>query len=186
MGELSAYRADTGEQVWRHETPNAIAGGVISYAVDGEQYILATTGQGGGSIIAGTPDVRARQVGRLVAFKLGGTATLPADPPPAGPPVITDEAFTAALVEQGADLYLNRCARCHGFAAQSPNILPDLRRSPMLASKDAWQSIVENGLPGSGMIAWKTFLPEGGAEAIRAFVAGRAKVEAAALAARKP
>jgi quinohemoprotein ethanol dehydrogenase len=186
MGELSAYRADTGEKIWTHETPNAIAGGVISYAVDGEQYILATTGQGGGSIIAGTPDVRARQVGRLVAFKLGGTATLPADPPPAGPPVITDEAFTAASVEQGKDLYLNRCARCHGLNAMSPNILPDLRRSPMLASKDAWQSIVENGLPGSGMIAWKSFLPEGGAEAIRGFVAERAKVEAAALAARKP
>ncbi len=184
MGELTAYRADTGEQVWSHQTPNAIVGGVISYAIDGEQYILATTGAGGGSIIAGTPDVRARQPGRLVAFKLGGTAVLPPDPPKAQPPVIVSETWSATDIEQGKDLYLNRCGRCHGLNARSPNILPDLRRSPTLASKDSWRSIVEDGvLQGNGMIGWKSFLPEGGAERIRGYVAGEAKVEAAALAA---
>ena len=187
MGELIAYRADTGEKVWSHETPNAIAGGVISYAVDGEQYILATTGQGGGSILAATPDVRARQMGRLVAFKLGGTATLPADPPPAGPVVVVNETFAPTAVEQGKDLYLNRCARCHGLGTRSPNILPDLRRSGTLADKALWRTIVEDGsLSANGMIAWKGFLPEGGAETIRAYVAGEAKAEAAAQAAKQP
>ncbi len=182
MGELTAYRADTGEQVWTHQTPNAVAGGVISYAIEGEQYILATTGQGGGSILAATPDVRARQVGRLVAFKLSGTAVLPPDPPPAGPAVVVNETWSAANIETGKDLYLNRCARCHGINTRSPNILPDLRRSPTLASQDTWRSIVEDGaLQANGMIAWKAFLPEGGAEAIRAYVAGEAKVEAARL-----
>ena len=183
MGELTAYRADTGEQVWSHPTPNAVAGGVISYSIDGEQYILATTGQGGGSIIASSPDVRARQVGRLVAFKLGGTAVLPPDPPPAGPPLVVNDNWSAADIETGKDLYLNRCARCHGLNTRSANILPDLRRSPTLASKDTWRSIVEDGaLQATGMIAWKSFLPEGGAEAIRGYVAGEAKVEAARLA----
>jgi quinohemoprotein ethanol dehydrogenase len=187
MGELVAYRADTGEKIWSQETPNAIAGGVVSYAVDGEQYILATSGAGGGSIIAGTPDVRARQMGRLVAFKLGGTATVPADPPPAGPVVVVNETFTAASVEQGKDLYLNRCARCHGLNTRSPNILPDLRRSNALADKALWRAIVEDGtLAANGMIAWKSFLPAGGAEAIRAYVAGEAKSAAATLAAAKP
>lgn len=179
MGELVAYRADTGEKVWSHETPNAIAGGVISYAIDGEQYILATTGAGGGAILAATPDVRARQPGRLVAFKLNGTATLPADPPPAGPVKIVDETFSDALVAQGKDLYLNRCGRCHGLGTHSPNILPDLRRSNALADKALWKSIVEDGaLAANGMIAWKGFLPEGGAEAIRAYVAVTTKTEA--------
>jgi len=155
---------------------------VISYAIDGEQYILATTGQGGGSILAATPDVRARQVGRLVAFKLGGTAVLPPDPPPAGPALVVNETWSAADIETGKDLYLNRCARCHGINTRSPNILPDLRRSPTLANKDAWRSIVEDGaLQGTGMIAWKSFLPAGGAEAIRGYVAGEAKVEAARM-----
>jgi quinohemoprotein ethanol dehydrogenase len=179
MGALAAYRADTGEKIWQHETPNAIAGGVVSYAVDGEQYILATTGAGGGLILAATPDVRARQPGRLVAFKLNGTATLPADPPPAGPVKIVDEVFADALVTQGKDLYLNRCARCHGLGTHSPNILPDLRRSNALGDKALWKSIVEDGaLQGTGMIAWKSFLPEGGAEAIRAYVAVTTKAEA--------
>jgi hypothetical protein len=69
----------------------------------------------------------------------------------------------------------------------SANILPDLRRSPTLASKDTWRAIVEDGvLQGTGMIAWKQYLPAGGAESIRGYVAGQAKVEAAALAARVP
>ena len=70
-----------------------------------------------------------------------------------------------------------------GGGNRSANILPDLRRSPTLASKDTWRSIVEDGaLQATGMIAWKSFLPEGGAEAIRGYVAGEAKVEAARLA----
>ena len=187
MGDLVAYRADTGEKLWSHATPNAVAGGVISYAVDGEQYILATTGQGGGSILAATPDVRARQVGRLVAFKLGGTATLPPDPPPAGPLVVVNETFAASAVDQGRDLYLNRCARCHGLGTHSPNILPDLRRANALADRSLWKSIVEDGaLSANGMIAWKTFLPEGGAESIRAYVASETKAEAAATAVTSP
>ncbi|MEO6368012.1 MAG: c-type cytochrome, partial [Steroidobacteraceae bacterium] len=176
MGELVAYRADTGARVWSHLTPNAINGGPASYMVDGQQYVLVVSGAGGGSIIAGTPDVRARQPGRLVAFKLNGTATLPPDPPAAGPVVKVDQHWPDAVVEQGKDLYLNRCARCHGLATRSPNIIPDLRRSPALADAAAWKSIVDDGaLAATGMIAWKQFLPDGGSEAIRAYVAGEAR-----------
>ncbi|MEY4760782.1 MAG: hypothetical protein RLZZ200_638 [Pseudomonadota bacterium] len=183
MGELVAYRADSGEKVWRHETPNAVGGGIVSYAVDGEQYILATTGAGGGGILAATPDVRERQPGRLVAFKLNGTATLPADPAPAGPVKIVSETFADAEVARGKDLYLNRCARCHGLGTHSPNIIPDLRRSNALGDKALWKSIVEDGvMQGTGMIPWKSFLPAGGAESIRAYVAVTTKQEAAAVA----
>ncbi|HEV7632414.1 MAG TPA: PQQ-dependent dehydrogenase, methanol/ethanol family [Steroidobacteraceae bacterium] len=172
MGELNAYRADTGEKVWSHQTPNALMSGPVSYAVDGEQYILATSGAGGGSIIAASPDVRERQVGRLVAFKLNGTATLPADPPPARPLVAITETLAPAAIETGKDLYLNRCARCHGLGTRSANVVPDLRRSPALVDKELWRTIVEDGsMQATGMIAWKSFLPDGGAEAIRAYVA---------------
>jgi quinohemoprotein ethanol dehydrogenase len=183
MGELIAYRADTGERVWSHETPNALMTAPISYSVDGEQYILAATGAGGGAIIAAPNVVRERQPGRLVAFKLDGTATLPPDPPPAGPMLPTNETFTDAQVAQGKDLYVLRCARCHGFAARGSNVVPDLRRSKALADARLWKSIVEDGvLAGTGMIAWKQFLPEGGAEALRAYVAGETKAAVAAAA----
>jgi quinohemoprotein ethanol dehydrogenase len=183
MGELSAYRADTGEKIWSHETPNAIPSGPVSYSVEGEQYVLVATGAGGGSIIAGVPDVRERQNGRLVAFKLNGTATLPPDPPPARPVVLIVEKFDAKLVEHGQQLYWQYCARCHGLETRSPNIIADLRRSAALADKDLWKSIVEDGaMQAVGMIAWKSFLPEGGSEAIRAYVAGQVRITTAGTA----
>ena len=45
-GELIAFDATTGEQLWSHETPNSMAPGPISYAVDGEQYIAVMAGRG--------------------------------------------------------------------------------------------------------------------------------------------
>jgi alcohol dehydrogenase (cytochrome c) len=43
-GNLLAYDAPTGKELWRHPTGKAIGGGVISYDVGGKQYIAAATG----------------------------------------------------------------------------------------------------------------------------------------------
>jgi quinohemoprotein ethanol dehydrogenase len=129
--------------------------------------------------------VRERQPGRLVAFKLDGTATLPPDPPPAGPMLPTNEKFTDAQVTQGKELYVLRCARCHGLNTRASNVVPDLRRSKALADGALWKSIVEDGvMANTGMIAWKPFLPDGGAEAIRAYVADETRAQVSAAAAR--
>jgi quinohemoprotein ethanol dehydrogenase len=181
MGELVAYRADTGERIWSHETPNAVMTAPITYSVDGEQYILATSGAGGVAIIAPPSVMRERQPGRLVAFKLDGTAKLPADPAPVGPVPMPSQTFPAAQAALGKDLYTQQCARCHGFAARASNIIPDLRRSKALGDAVLWKSIVEDGvLAANGMIGWKTFLPPAGAEAIRAYVTGEARTAASA------
>jgi quinohemoprotein ethanol dehydrogenase len=181
MGSLSAHRADTGEQVWSFDTPNAIITGPVSYAVDGEQYILTTSGAGGGSIIASPQVQRQRQMGRLVAFKLDGTATLPADPAPAGPVVQVKETFPAAEVEKGKQLWVEFCARCHGFETRGSGITPDLRRSQTLLDAALWKAIVEEGsLAGNGMISWKPFLPAGATEAIRAYVSEQTRLAAGA------
>ena len=183
MGSISAHRADTGEQVWSFDTPNAIITAPVSYSVDGEQYILAATGAGGGSIIAAPQVMRQRQMGRLVAFKLDGTATLPADPPPAGPMVQVTEKFPAADVERGKQLYVEFCARCHGLETRASGITPDLRRSPLLLDGAAWKAVVEEGtLAANGMIAWKPFLPEGATEMIRAYVSEQTRLAAGAAA----
>jgi quinohemoprotein ethanol dehydrogenase len=181
MGELAAHRADTGERVWSHETPNAIITGPVSYAVDGEQYILAASGAGGVGIVAPPQVMRLPQVGRLVAFKLGGTAKLPADPPPAGPVVQVTERFAADDVAKGALVYLETCARCHGLGTRASGILPDLKRSAALNDARTWKAIVEDGsLTGRGMIGWKGLIPHGSAEMIRAYVAGQAGAESVA------
>ena len=82
-GELIAFDATTGERLWSHETPNSMAPGPISYAVGGEQYIAVMGGRGfsGGN----DADARARNPGRIFAFKLDGKATLPPGPGPAPP-----------------------------------------------------------------------------------------------------
>jgi quinohemoprotein ethanol dehydrogenase len=181
MGQLTAYRADTGELVWQHDTPNAIMTGPVSYAVDGEQYILASSGAGGVAIVASPKVMRIPQVGRLVAFKLGGTAQFPADPPPAGPVVQVTEHFPATLVAKGGEYFLDHCARCHGLGTRASGILPDLKRSAALNDAATWRAIVEDGsLAERGMIAWKQLLPDGAAESIRAYVVEQARAESTA------
>jgi quinohemoprotein ethanol dehydrogenase len=179
MGELVAYRADTGERIWSHETPNALMSAPITYSVDGEQYVLAATGAGGIAIVASPSVMRERQPGRLVAFKLDGKARLPAPAAPVGPVPLPKQTFPEAQSALGKDLYAQQCARCHGIATRASNIIPDLRRSKALADPTLWKHIVEDGvLSANGMIGWKSFLPPEGAEAIRAYVTGEARVAA--------
>jgi quinohemoprotein ethanol dehydrogenase len=173
-GELVAFDATTGEQLWSHATPNSMAPGPISYAVDGEQYIAVMAGRGfsGGN----DTDARARNPGRIFAFKLDGTATLPPGPGPAPPPNPPDETFSPDVVAAGAEPYRVYCSRCHGGETHSLNIIPDLRRSAALSNAALWKSIVIDGsLEPNGMTGWSQFLTTEDAETIRAYVAVQAR-----------
>lgn len=172
-GELIAVRADNGEMVWHYHVPNNINPGPISYAVDGEQYIAVASGSGAGAL----SDARVSQPGRLLAFKLGGTANLPPDPAPAAPANPPGEIFSEASTQRGAELYGKYCGRCHGGGMRASNNLPDLRRVPELTDKNAWQTVVIGGaLMHAGMIGWNKFLSSGDAEDVRAYVAGEARI----------
>jgi len=176
LGELVALRADTGEELWKYRTPNAILQGPISYAVEGEQYIAAASGAGGASIIAGGEPAHARQVGRILAFRLGGTAQLPPDPDLAPRPVLPTYQPPAAQIAEGKERYARLCGRCHGLNMLAANIVPDLRRSAAIADKDGWSAIVLGGaLESKGMVSWSRFLTPEGAEAIRAYVTDEAR-----------
>ena len=178
-GELVAIDAASGEQVWSYPMPNAAAAAPISYSVDGEQYIAINTGARATGNLQGITDAqaRARQPGRLVAFKLGGTATLPPPPGPAPPPNPPNEVFADDVVRAGELLYADYCGRCHGNATRSINVIPDLRRSPALTSKELWHSIVIDGtLTDLGMIGWNHLIEPTQAESIRAYVGRQAVV----------
>ncbi|MGB6449936.1 MAG: PQQ-dependent dehydrogenase, methanol/ethanol family [Steroidobacteraceae bacterium] len=174
LGEFDAYRADDGERLWSWKTPNAISAGPITYRVGGEQYVAVTSG----ASFYQSMGARARvpQYGRLIAFRLHGTATLPADPPfapPANPPVAVSP---PAQVAAGAGYYGEYCARCHGFGTLSGNVIPDLRRSAALTEPRLWRSIVLGGaLAARGMIGWSRFLTPGEADAVRAYVGEQAR-----------
>jgi len=176
VGELVAMAADTGKVLWRHATPNAIMAAPITYTVNGEQYVAVATGAGGPVIFGSNNPARERQVGRMVAFKIGGTATLPPEPPLAGPAAPPNETFTAAQVEEGKKLY-GQCANCHGAMPRNSNIIPDLRRSGVLSSKETWKMVLIDGiLTDRGMISFKARgLDEAKAESIRAYVASEAR-----------
>jgi alcohol dehydrogenase (cytochrome c)/quinohemoprotein ethanol dehydrogenase len=118
---------------------------------------------------------RLNNVPRMLAFKLGGKASLP-PAPEVKPPVLTPPPATAspATVKKGEELYQRYCGGCHGDVAVSGGVLPDLRYSGALANQQ-WFGIVMDGmLAPYGMVGFSKELSRQDAEAIRAYVIFRA------------
>jgi mono/diheme cytochrome c family protein len=174
LGELVAFRADTGKKLWSYPTPNGITAAPATYSVNGEQFIAAASGASSTSV-SGSP-TRVRHVGRVVAFKLDGRATFP---PEAAPALPANPPMTIASKEEfsaGEQRYNAYCARCHGFGAASGNVIPDLRRSLLLTSKASWDEVVLGGaLTERGMIGWSKFLKPREVDEIRAYVGEMAR-----------
>ena len=106
-GEFDAYRADTGERLWSYSTPNAVLTGPVTYSVAGEQYVAIMTGAGGSAdlLVRGFGTTLTSSPGKLIAFKLDGTATLPPDPPAAPPAWPVTLTASEQQVHEGAILY---------------------------------------------------------------------------------
>jgi mono/diheme cytochrome c family protein len=125
--------------------------------------------------------VKPARNGRVLVFKLGGDAKLPAAPvealPPPNPPKTV---FTAAQIKEGGAIFENNCGVCHGAGARGGGILPDLRRSTALDDPETWQAIVHDGaLKANGMVAFGKWFTPTQVEAIRGYVGEQAKVLAA-------
>jgi quinohemoprotein ethanol dehydrogenase len=173
LGTFVAMRATDGKVLWSWNTPDAMPGGPVTYLVNGEQYVAVISGA---LSYSGTATPRVRHNGRMLAFKLNGSGTFPADAAPAQPPNPPTQVAKPEQVAIGETIYGKRCGLCHGFDAVSPNIVPDLRRSAFLTSPEGWQAVVIGGaLAGRGMISWKQFVTPSQAEAVRAFVGERAR-----------
>ena len=102
MGEFVAYRADNGERLWSMQTQAGVLAAPISYAVDGEQYIAIEVGWGGAFGLAAGELARdshvASNLPRVLVFKLGGAASLPALP------AVPQAALHPPVESAGADL----------------------------------------------------------------------------------
>lgn len=174
IGEFVALRADDGRQLWSWPTPNGIQAAAVTYMVGGVQYVAISTGAGAGAMTGGA-EARMRQPGRMVAFRIGGKATLPREPDPAPPANPAPGPFAQEAVDRGAAVYRNYCYRCHGPDAISSNVIPDLRRSAYLPDKEAWRAVVWDGaLESSGMIGWSRYLEPEQIEELRAYVSWEA------------
>ncbi|MFI8466805.1 PQQ-dependent dehydrogenase, methanol/ethanol family [Stutzerimonas stutzeri] len=178
-GKINAYRADNGQMLWTQATGSGVLAAPITVTVGDQQILLVTVGSPAlvrSAMVAYGVSRESRGPSRIMAFALGGAGKIPkvdtSLPKIDEPPKI--EASKATL-QSGANLYNSgSCWLCHGDRADSiGGSAPDLRRSPIIKSKDAWFSVVVKGaLKGGGMLG-QDFSPDD-AEAIRAFVVEQA------------
>jgi quinohemoprotein ethanol dehydrogenase len=170
---LRAFHARTGEVLWEFDAQTDVYAAPITYELDGVQYIAASVGG------TGQGDYFAPGYGRMLVFKLGGTAKLPPNAPytprPLNPPALT---APADVVARGAQLYADNCAVCHG-----PNAVPggrggngpNLTTSPFLHSQAGFDQVVlQGGRNDRGMQDFRGKLTEEDSAALLAYIVSRA------------
>jgi mono/diheme cytochrome c family protein len=180
-GQFLAMDARTGKTLWSADNQAATLAGPVSYEAGGEQYVAVLSGYGSSFFLVGgflAPTEGNPLNGRVNVFKLGGTAARPAidlrRPPTPKPPTVT---LSPAQYQQSALLYEHHCAICHGVAAVTGGVLPDLRRSVRLQGADEWRRVVVDGdLAPRGMPRFGRYVSAADAELIRSYVARQAVV----------
>jgi len=166
--------------------------GPMSYEIDGEQYIAVTAGWGTALPLTGggnpIPKVGSPELGRVLVYKIGGTAELePYFPYEIETVAATEDFGSAAELEHGRVLYERNCMVCHGGLVVSSGVVTDLRWSKAPATKEGFADIVLDGLYASaGMASFKATLSATDAEAIRAYIVNRGNEDAKAIAAQAP
>jgi quinohemoprotein ethanol dehydrogenase len=173
---LVAYTADTGKKLWEGAAQSVPIAGPMTYEMHGVQYVAVNAGWGGGRAHFQTNSFQKLQVApaRLVVFKLGGKATLPAMAqkdlaPPLPPPAV---GLTPADIQRGGALFAANCTLCHGVAARGG--IKDLRF--MSAETHAqFQDIVIGGARKQlGMAGFADKLSTADAAAIHSYLVARA------------
>ncbi len=174
-GRFNAYEAKTGKLVWSTPTYAATLAGPMTYSLDGEQYVAV--GAGFGSVyflVAGFALDKPGNAdnGKILVYKLGGRQVLPKPQLvkaefPKPPPVHA----SAATIAAGQASYQKYCLVCHGYGAISGGVLPDLRKSPVVAQADAFKDVVIGGVrKEAGMVSFASVLKPADADAVRAYL----------------
>ena len=158
--------------MWDFDAQTDVYAAPITYELDGVQYIAASVG--------GTAqgDYFAPSYGRMLVFKVGGTAHLPPNAPytprQLNPPPLTASADEVAT---GGKLYADNCAACHG-ANTNPGgraVGPDLGTSPFIQNQTLFDSVVLQGQRvDKGMANFSDRLKPEDAAAVREYVVSRA------------
>lgn len=190
-GEFNAYDARTGAKLWSSPTQAKVVAAPSTFMVDGQQHVAILVGARGLPIGQKRTVASSANNSRILVYRLGGTASLPADMPTVtstGKPVtvkIDPPLLTASneTVASGELLYGANCAVCHGAAGipAAGSIAPDLRYSALLASRNIWNGAVREGDRAQrGMPGFKATLTDEQTDAILAYIIKRANDEKAA------
>jgi mono/diheme cytochrome c family protein len=170
--QIRAYDARTGAELWNFEAQTAVFAAPITYELDGVQYIAASVGgaaQGG--------DYFAPTYARMLVFKVGGKAVLPANKPytplALNPPPST---ATADVIAHGGDVYTKNCAVCHGAGGtQQRTSFPNLTVTPLLYSQAGFDQVVLGGMRADkGMGSFAKDVSATDAVAVREYLISRA------------
>ncbi len=188
-GEFAAYDARTGNELWTAPTQARVVAAASTFLVDGQQQVAILVGA------RGLPPGQKRTVevsannSRILVFKAGGAATLPAEMKVAAatgdnkvtisPPLLTANNETVAAGEQA---YAANCEACHGVTAVpgAGATAPDLRYSALLPFRAQFNGPVRAGERATrGMPGFGNMLDEETTDAILAYIIKRANDEKA-------
>ena len=169
--QLAAYNATNGQQLWTFDAQSAVYAAPITFELDGEQYIAASVG--------GTAQGNyfAPSYGRMLVFKIGGTAALPPNvtytPPELNPPPAT---AAPEVIARGGEVYAANCAVCHGNnGVQQRSSFPNLTLSALLYSQEGFDQVVLQGARiQRGMASFADKLTAEDSVAVREYVIARA------------
>jgi quinohemoprotein ethanol dehydrogenase len=171
IGRFGAFDARDGKKLWDVDAAAPIITAPVTYTVDGEQYVAVMTGAALG---APTKTIGLMPKSRVLVYKLGGAAAMPAYPKPdamRAPPVV--KASPAAVAAAG-QRFAEECAACHGGGAAGGGVVPDLRRSPVIQDQGAFRAVLAGGRAENGMPDFSKWIKPAEVDAIRAYIAGQA------------
>jgi quinohemoprotein ethanol dehydrogenase len=152
-GNLVAYHAETGAELWRTNLGLGISAPPITYSVRGRQYVAVLVGWGGAGAAVGGAAGAAHgwaygvHPRRLVTFSVEGKGVLPASPPPviATPLAAPEFGVDAGLASRGMMEFESTCGWCHGGGALASGTAPDLRASGVVLSETGFADVVRSG-----------------------------------------
>jgi len=164
-GELQAYDAESGDQLWTFQTGAGANSTVSVFEQDGTEYIAFLAG---GNALAASP-----HGDNLWLFSLDGTRG-PAAAPGGGEGVGHAGESEETPSTKGGDAtagkaaFADNCSGCHGLTGHGGNGGPDLSRLPNARNLTKVLAQVRNG--GGGMPPFKGILSEQKIQDVAAYV----------------
>lgn len=174
-GRFVAYSADKGKELWHFNAQNGILSAPISYSFGGKQYVTVIASFR--SSFAGTPNWDYRQQKRRVlTFVIDGKATLPTEQI-VETPIADDVNFVvdAEKAKLGAAAYNTSCVVCHGTGVNAGGAAPDLKKSEIPLDKDAFKSVLHDGVLMSRGMGKFANLSDADLENLRHFIREKAR-----------
>jgi PQQ-dependent dehydrogenase (methanol/ethanol family) len=176
-GTFAAYRATDGKLLFEAPAGTGIVAPPVTYELDGEQYVAVMAGWGGAfALVAGDAAAAAGVTdnsGRLLVWKLGGSARLPVQLAAERELAAVAANFDPELVQRGNHTYHRWCATCHGVGVVSGGVLPDLRKSDPRTYGMLDDVVLRGSLLNNGMPRFDVWLRRDDVAAIRAYLLTR-------------